>query len=108
MTFSTNVTSTPTFTVNLTGTGVLPNSFVDFTVDNIAVLPNPTADRIEVNVGLTGNSLVSLSDANGVEVFNTSTNAQQFTIDMSVLPAGQYILCVSNGKSKWFKKVMKR
>lgn len=84
-------------------TGVEQFLFVDY--GWVSFYPNPASDRInfyfsELNV----NAQMQITNFLGVDVYKTTTNKQQVTIDISSLAEGIYFLQVSEGKRKLIKK----
>jgi sugar lactone lactonase YvrE len=64
----------------------------------LVVFPNPTTNRLTVQLTVrpTGSEQISLFNILGQEVYSIPLLSPQQTIDMSSLPAGEYILQVAN------------
>lgn len=77
----------------------------DITDINVSVYPNPTNDYVTVtNVN---GAKISVINILGAEVFSTTSNEDNATIDMSNLPSGTYFVKVANENGTATKKVMK-
>lgn len=82
----------------------------DIIAENVSVSPNPSSDKVTIDFGtLTDSFDVVLMDMTGKEVF-VGTKAKEttkFTIDLTNLEVGNYLLKVSNGQSANTMKIVK-
>ncbi|MFH0866165.1 MAG: T9SS type A sorting domain-containing protein [Bacteroidota bacterium] len=73
--------------------------------NSISVFPNPTAGFI--NILLDGGcNTVKVYNIVGEEIFRRQTSVKNLNIDLSGFPAGVYMLEVSGGTVKYFKKII--
>lgn len=63
---------------------------------DIQIYPNPVSEHLSVNVGSLANAAVTLSDLHGKTIFVMQTEQGMNTFDLSLVPAGLYILAVEN------------
>ncbi len=76
----------------------------------LEVYPNPVNDVLTIsNVNIEGNALISVYDAQGKVVFrNDVTNNSNYTIDMSALEAGIYMVEVTSETTSEKVRVIKQ
>ncbi len=76
----------------------------------LEVYPNPVSDVLTIsNVNIEGNALISVYDAQGKVVFrNDVTNNNNYTIDMSALEAGVYMVEVTSETTSEKVRVIKQ
>lgn len=75
----------------------------------LSVFPNPAQDKINVAVASLKDEEVTILmiDAQGKNLFEKKTRAQQNEVDMTPYKAGVYFIKVVVGKESLFYKVMK-
>lgn len=74
---------------------------------SITLAPNPASNEIAVNMPETKSKadlFVNISDIKGTSLIRRKQSAtSRFTVDISALPAGQYILQVQSGEQRYSK-----
>jgi hypothetical protein len=92
---------------NLTFSGsVAPTSVANAApLPGVNIFPNPATSEITVTLPDAANYSFTLSDLLGKVVRSQSVNAAQISLNTNGLPAGEYILTVSNGKQAAVNKV---
>jgi hypothetical protein len=102
-------------TVNTYGTGQFgtpkaPNSapaaINDNELEGFNVYPNPTNETLFVNTLNSNNKTIELFSIIGKKVYNNNTSNTNFTINVSKLNSGLYILKVSDGTFTSVKKIV--
>ena len=86
----------------------LPNSIAETNINLIQVYPNPADDRLLCQINGDGNEQVAitLTDIKGRAVYITTvSNNSMLEISTSQLPAGEYLLSESAGKTSIVRKV---
>lgn len=88
--------------------GVLSNDLIELNAENeIIIYPNPTNNVLTLKVAhssFTERDRLQLFSIIGEEIYSSSINSQQTTVDLSKLPKGTYILMTSiDGIQKTFK-----
>ncbi|MBN2779299.1 MAG: T9SS type A sorting domain-containing protein [Bacteroidales bacterium] len=75
------------------------------TIDDVAVYPNPARDYIIIELsGNERNTVVTIFDLFGKEIINTNLNSEHYTIDVSMLKPGVYLVKTQSGlRSKFIK-----
>ncbi len=76
------------------------------TIKGFNVYPNPAEDALFVNTLNTNNKTVELFSIIGKRVYANNTNATNFTVNISKLNGGLYILKVSDGTHTSIQKVV--
>lgn len=90
-------------TGSITPSNVLDSSNVWFTIG-----PNPTTDKVEFKIASGHpNVNVSITDIAGKIVHQSQHKIQEFSIDISVLPQGMYVISISDGKLTSTQKLIK-
>ncbi len=76
--------------------------------NSVMVYPNPANDQLNISLGLNGQEVtVKMMNTLGEVVWNSSkSNANLFTVDLSSVADGVYLIEVSNGVQKFHKKVV--
>ena len=74
---------------------------------DIKLYPNPAHNNITVTVP-EANSDVSIINANGQVVFSKEFNSNKFDVDITSLPAGNYLIKVKTNKGSIVKKFVKK
>jgi len=77
----------------------------------MTIAPNPASSNVSVTVPVAGNykanMLVNVSDMKGsIVLTRTMAVAEKFTLDVSALPSGTYILQVQTGEKKFAKQMV--
>jgi hypothetical protein len=76
---------------------------------NFSIYPNPVYDQLNINLIDKGINTIKIINIMGSEVYSTVVDGKDhLTIDLSNLPAGMYIINVSNSTGNSAKKVMKK
>ena len=102
-----NITDNKTYTANFAVSSSSGTEEVR-AATNISVYPNPTKDRVTVELPENTVGTLALFDLNGKIVRNQSVNGNITTIDTASLSAGTYILrLVQNGVASSGVKIMK-
>jgi allantoicase len=73
---------------------------IDEVIIDLNVYPNPFSNELSIDFnGLHGTYplTISLIQLNGKTIFNTCINADQQSLDLAHLPAGSYLIQISNG-----------
>ena len=65
----------------------------------LIVFPNPVSDALRVRVQTPGQGTLTLLDMSGRVVASSTIQSETTTLDMTVLPAGSYIMHYRNGES---------
>lgn len=79
---------------------------VNYTFDRtINLFPNPVHNMLHISGTETTNSLVTITDINGKTVISEPYTK---SVDVSILPAGTYVLLFVNDTKTWKKKFIKR
>ena len=96
-----------------TGTRLATNVTTDAAVSmeqKIIVYPIPADDHITINIpdGLNIKSQVILSDINGKVVKVETYQGNTFVLRMNKVPAGIYIIQVTQGNKKMVKRIWKK
>lgn len=81
-------------------TGIEDNNNIE-----LKIFPNPTNDELQVT--LSQNMLAydyTIIDALGNVIINDKTNANNIKINLKSLKTGVYVIVVTNGIHKWYKK----
>lgn len=71
----------------------------------VSIFPNPATSELTVTLPDAANYFFTLSDLLGKVVRSQSVNAAQISLNTNGLPAGEYILTVSNGQQAAMNKV---
>ena len=72
----------------------------------IQVFPNPTTNELTIE-GLDLNSLIQVHTMTGQKISSLRTASQTETIDLSHLPKGSYLLCITNDSQSWTEVIYK-
>ncbi len=108
-TIAVNVSETPVFVMPLTGSG----TEVTDDLSTLQVYPNPAADNVEIVVenGSLNPVLVRIISPAGRQYqpvsFSKTGRVLRTQIDVSLLPAGTYLLDVRQGQARVVKKISK-
>lgn len=84
------------------------NSFISLEIN---VYPNPTQDKISVDIAvneLKDNKTVIMSDVTGKTIYSETTSLQTLQIDVSGLALGLYYVTVTQGNNKATYSVLKK
>jgi PKD repeat protein len=84
-------------------TGIHPNEDETF-----SLYPNPTTGRFEIRSDLAGPTIISVYNLLGVEVYRINGQndpSEAWTIDLSNLPTGLYLVRVESGSNESVQKV---
>jgi hypothetical protein len=76
--------------------------------DHFTISPNPAENHLKVESDLPGISTISLFSLSGKEMLNLSSTSRLTNIDVSMLPAGVYLVKLMNNANVLFKKVIIR
>jgi len=71
----------------------------------INLSPNPANDKVTVN-GSFPKGTITIINSGGQKVLNKSVNAISFTLDISGLPSGIYMVCFSDQTNTVYKKLV--
>lgn len=107
---ATNASSCYTLKVALgTATRMHEDVFVKSEKQAIDVYPNPAKNTVNVNlIGYTGISVIRLYDITGREIMMRKTSEINSQINVTALPAGVYLMKITNGDKVVFgKKIIK-
>ncbi len=74
-------------------------------LSGIKVFPVPVSNVLNVQLGQSGTYEIYLFDLTGKQLSQTQTNEKQITLEMSHLPAANYILMVIDRKNKTYKYI---
>lgn len=85
--------------VHLMKNGLLNIGVAPVTKYPISIFPNPTSDRITVELDETKTGYISLISLSGEKVLETSLNGKEHTIDCSAVESGFYLLQINDGTS---------
>jgi subtilisin family serine protease/PKD repeat protein len=90
----------------------MSNNNESFESNNLLVFPNPAQNSLTVNQSFNQNMKINklrIINAMGVEVFKDVDSIQfPYSIDLSNLPAGVYILNMNSERGEYSYKIMKR
>ncbi|HPX45050.1 MAG TPA: T9SS type A sorting domain-containing protein [Bacteroidales bacterium] len=76
---------------------------------NFSIYPNPVSDQLNINLINKGVNTIKVMNIMGAEVYSTVIDGKDHcTIDLSNLPAGMYIVNVSNSTGTNAKKIVKK
>jgi hypothetical protein len=76
---------------------------------NFSIYPNPVSDQLNINLINKGINTIKIMNIMGAEVYSTVVDGKDHcTIDLSNLPAGMYIVNVSNSTGTNAKKIVKK
>jgi len=76
---------------------------------NFSIYPNPVSDQLNINLINKGANTIKIMNIMGAEVYSTVVDGKDHcTIDLSNLPAGMYIVNVSNSTGTNAKKIVKK
>jgi uncharacterized delta-60 repeat protein len=84
----------------------LDNASFD-TINEIKIYPNPTTDKVTVQLQSYDNTKTTIYDLNGRLIQEINITEGQNTIDISTLEKGIYILSITNGKENYNKRIIK-
>ncbi len=87
----------------LSGDG--PNNVNQVQLQGISIFPNPSNGILHVG-GLDRSSALRLYSAEGKMVLNKTTDSENFSLDISHLPAGMYILQVNNSSGSFTDRIV--
>ena len=93
-------------TVNAVWNTAAVLSFDEFNNFDIAVYPNPVENKLNVSAGVTVDK-VSIFDLTGREVLRATPNAAAFSLDVSSLNKGLYLVTLKAGKQEMTTKLVK-
>jgi hypothetical protein len=77
---------------------------------DILLYPNPVTDQLTLQLqnGFKGGGTLKLSDATGKPIYRLEIKGSQYKLAMDKLPAGMYLLQVSNGTKTITEKIIKK
>lgn len=76
---------------------------------NFSIYPNPVSDQLNINLINKGINTIKIMNIMGAEVYSIVVEGKDHcTIDLSNLPAGMYIVNVSNSTGTSAKKIVKK
>jgi hypothetical protein len=84
------------------------------TINSVSIYPNPANDYVNVNIisPVSTNAIINISNILGQQVYSESINVKagstNVTINVNNLPAGMYIVNVSNSTGTNAKKIVKK
>ncbi|MFO7940094.1 MAG: S8 family serine peptidase [Bacteroidales bacterium] len=105
------------YTVNITDTYQYqltqhPNAktLEDKVVENLKIYPNPAQNylQLELNHGAGASTMVTIYNSEGKQMKHLQMEGETTTIDVSDLPAGNYILKVDDEKEPFVKEFIKQ
>lgn len=74
----------------------------------LSIYPNPGVDFITIDYNFDEDCEIRITDVTGKDVFLRTFNQQNFTVDVSKLSAGIYIISITSGdgavRKKWIKR----
>lgn len=73
-----------------------------------SVSPNPTTGRLTVQTNLQEPYEITIYDVNGKSVWSRKCENQVTEVDLSTLPAGQYLLVVRSKERQGFRTIVKK
>jgi len=76
----------------------------DLSRTDFNIYPNPTNDFLNVTSSITTNKKIAIYDISGKQVLNMEQDTSSFSIDVSSLQTGSYILKINNVSYKFIKK----
>ncbi|MBL4652215.1 MAG: T9SS type A sorting domain-containing protein, partial [Flavobacteriales bacterium] len=77
-----------------------------YSFGKISIYPNPTTGIFTIELENNNTTQVSIQDITGKEVFATIIEEAQYTIDISHLKSGNYLLRLSNNKGTMNRKLI--
>ena len=77
---------------------------------SISVYPNPAEDHVTIHVpeGWQDAAVVSVVNAYGKSFISQTVTEKEYTLQLSSLPQGQYLIQVTHGQSKTVKRIWKK
>lgn len=110
LSFNTNVPGVPTFTLNFTGVGDMGVGVVDLSTFGAEVFPNPAGEEVFIRMNQPLHSgHATLLNAGGQLIKQLSlAQSDLVRINMSGLPAGVYLLRLSDSERMAWGRVVKR
>ena len=80
----------------------------EFTDENLSIYPNPFDTHLVIESAIGFDQLI-INDMNGRQVYQQKNRSQFKTnVDLSQLQAGIYFITLSNSKSKFIKRIIKK
>ena len=77
--------------------------------NSVSVYPNVTDEKVSVETAFSFSGQISVCDLNGKEIIQKeSENSYKTDIDISSLPAGMYLVRISNNNDQIIKKIIKK
>jgi len=79
--------------------------------NSLKVVPNPTRNKINIDISNMkyDNFVIEVYDISGQIYYSQETNeARKYTIDISGLEKGLYLVVLNNSNRSWIRKVLKR
>jgi hypothetical protein len=76
-------------------------------LNDINMYPNPVQDVLNIAVGKSLNTNVTVTDITGKIVYNTISNSELIKVDFSNLSKGQFVVNVSNNEQNTTTKIIK-
>ncbi|MFT4754877.1 MAG: hypothetical protein ACI85Q_002440 [Salibacteraceae bacterium] len=89
--------------VNLTNVGINEAELI-----GISVYPNPTNDVLNIDKGTNASLEITITNSTGAVVYQSNTQNQTTTINMSNMATGMYVVTLKNELGKKIEKVVKR
>jgi len=84
----------------------IPNGIEETENSFVKVYPNPASSSITIETGQ-GKGIYQLQDVSGKIILQGSINAARYTLDISILAKGIYVLSITNGDKQAHKKIVK-
>ena len=75
---------------------------------DFGVSPNPTTGRLTIRMGQPGEYEMRIYDMNGKAVVSRKYGEAMTEVDMSALPAGQYLLAVRSKEKQGIRTIVKK
>jgi len=86
----------------------LPLSVSTAVTSQFNLFPNPTSDLVTISTNMVGNALINITDLQGRLILSQLVaNQHLFTIDLSELSQGMYLIKLSNGNQHLVKRLVK-
>ncbi|MFM2206524.1 MAG: hypothetical protein RL213_499 [Bacteroidota bacterium] len=109
LSYSTTLPGSPSVSVPIYLNDSLLNTVTDPPSASFEVFPNPTGDRLFIRTDLKASFSLVLTDITGrILAVLHDANPVSVSLDLSLLPAGTYLLTASSGNSLFRRTVLKQ
>jgi len=72
------------------------------------IYPNPAENFIRIETGSEGSKTLHLLNLDGTVIFKSYFSEQQTIMDLSGLSSGMYLISITSGNHRYFKKMVKK